>query len=209
MGQRANNWSTTRRARALGPACEDAYIKRREELKRAFKGRTDLGNIAHAAAAQAEKEIIEPWATRVAGDGGSGAMRSAMKKAGEEMPVTLPPEFDEKAWQAESETVEDTDASTRKVVEWVAKNIMNPKPKRSEAPSAAAWGMLFWAKTSKHEFYTTVYPKLSPTLKELGEEAKIADDGRNLDKALLRMSEEHEKAKSQNGKKSKCEHCGA
>lgn len=110
-------------------------------------------------------------------DGGMDERDAWLTAAGEEVPERNEPT------DALASDFADKAASEPESVRWVADNISVKGVKPSDAPSAAAWGLLQWAKssvTTKDRFFTQVYTRLMPSGKQLEDEGRFRDDGEGI-----------------------------
>lgn len=68
-------------------------------------------------------------------------------------------------------------------INWVAENLTAGDTKPETAPSAVAWNMLTWAKSSPaatERFWDNMVGKLIPRRSSLEDSDKVSDDGRQL-----------------------------
>jgi hypothetical protein len=77
----------------------------------------------------------------------------------------------------------------RKVVEWVANHLAVRNVRPADAPCSMAWAMLHWVRDpynpkNMSDFFNNVLPKLLPSKKQLDDEDRFKDDGRELDKTI-------------------------
>jgi len=73
-------------------------------------------------------------------------------------------------------------------VKWVAENLPNDEASREDAPSAAAWGMLCWARRNPDQFYTQIFKQVViPTKREIEDASDAAEDEDRLIGALERV----------------------
>jgi hypothetical protein len=153
-----------RRAHELG--CWEAFVARREQLKRHVS--TDR------AWELAATDVIEHHEKRRIAESGNLPFEDLKTPSD-----LLVPRAAFKATRGES----------REVVEWVAQNIAVADATPRDCPCPEAWALLLWVRDAdvpenQQRFWTIIFPKLMPTRSALGDGGGFDDDGRRLDRLL-------------------------